>query len=85
MNITLVCVESLKANKTDKRTVLADAKRARLTTHKNHLPLQGVLVMKDTVSLYLPSQVSGLFKIILAFTLSCCTRGLFSESHDCID
>jgi len=25
-----------------------DAKRARLTTHKNHLPLQGVLVMKDT-------------------------------------
>jgi len=62
-----------------------DAKRARLTTHKNHLPLQGVLVMKDTVSLYLPSQVSGLFKIILAFTLSCCTRGLFSQSHDCID
>lgn len=27
-----------------------DAKRAKLTPHNNHLPLQGVLVMKDTVS-----------------------------------
>lgn len=57
--------------------VLADAKRARLTTHKNHLPLQGVLVMKETVSLCLPSQVSGLFKITVACTLLCCQADCF--------
>ena len=30
--------------------LVTDAKRAKLTPHNNHLPLQGVLVMKDTVS-----------------------------------
>ena len=27
-----------------------DTKRAKFTAHNNHLPLQGVLLMKDTVS-----------------------------------
>lgn len=79
-----VCMETIPTIAVDmslallKRKVMSlekkDAKRAKLTPHNNHLPVQGVLVMKDTsVRLVEPAQAMkelGLTEHKLRFTSS---------------
>ena len=58
---------------------ITDAKRAKLTPHNNHLPLQGVLVLKDTVSL------TAIYLDFAVFVVACCPvriNTVFEDIHD---